>query len=185
MKVIPTDLDGVIILEPKVFGDRRGFFLECYHQRRFSEAGIEDVFVQDNISFSTRNILRGLHYQYPQSQAKLVQVLDGEIFDVAVDIRYGSPTFGRWTGAFLSSENNRQLFVPKGFAHGFCVLSETALFHYKCSDYYAPQNEGGIRWDDPDLSIDWPVRSPTLSDRDQNFKKLGDIDSRYLPTYSG
>ena len=185
MKVISTDLDGVIILEPDVYGDQRGFFLESYHHQRYIEVGIDDTFVQDNVSFSTRNTLRGLHYQYPSGQAKLVQVLKGEIFDVAVDIRYGSPTFGCWTGAALSSENHRQMFVPNGFAHGFCVLSENALFHYKCSDYYAPQNEGGICWDDPELGIDWPVISPSLSDRDHNFQKLGDINPRELPIYSG
>jgi dTDP-4-dehydrorhamnose 3,5-epimerase len=185
MNVIPTDLDGVIIIEPKVFGDRRGFFLESYHHGRYAAAGIKDLFVQDNISFSLRNTLRGLHYQHPQGQAKLVQVLKGEIFDVAVDIRYGSPTFGRWTGAVLSSENNRQLYVPEGFAHGFCVLSQDALFHYKCSDFYAPENEGGICWDDPELGIAWPVRSPTLSARDQKLQRFGDVNPRYLPTYGG
>lgn len=185
MNVIPTDLDGVIIIEPEVFGDQRGFFFESYHHHRYAEAGIEDAFVQDNISFSLRNTLRGLHYQYPRAQAKLVQVLKGKIFDVIVDIRYGSPTFGRWTGAVLSFENKRQLYVPAGFAHGFCVLSETALFHYKCSDVYTPENEGGIYWDDPQLGIDWPLRSPTLSDRDQKLQRLCDVNPRYLPAYSG
>ena len=185
MNVFPTDLDGVIMLEPDVFGDHRGFFLESYHKQRYSEVGIKETFVQDNLSFSTSNTLRGLHYQHPQGQAKLVQVLEGEIYDVAVDIRYGSPSFGRWTGALLSSENRRQFFIPKGYAHGFCVLSDTALFHYKCSGYYAPQHEGGICWDDPGLGIDWPVNSPTLSERDLNFQRLGDINLQRLPTYRG
>jgi dTDP-4-dehydrorhamnose 3,5-epimerase len=184
MKVIPTDLDGVIIIEPDVFGDQRGFFFESYHHRRYAQVGIEDVFVQDNISFSLRNTLRGLHYQYPQGQAKLVQVLQGEIFDVTVDVRYGSPTFGRWAGAVISSENKRQLYVPEGFAHGFCVLSQNALFHYKCSDFYAPENEGGICWNDPQLDINWPVRSPMLSDRDQKLRPLGDVNITNLPTYN-
>jgi dTDP-4-dehydrorhamnose 3,5-epimerase len=185
MKVIPTDLDGVIMLEPDVFGDHRGFFLESYHKQRYSEVGIKETFVQDNLSFSTSNTLRGLHYQHPQGQAKLVQVLEGEIYDVAVDIRYGSPSFGRWTGAVLNSENRRQFFIPKGYAHGFCVLSDTALFYYKCSGYYAPQHEGGICWDDPELGIDWPVNSPTLSERDFNFQRLCDINPQRLPTYRG
>ena len=185
MNVIPTDLDGVIMLEPDVFGDHRGFFLESYHKQRYSEMGIKETFVQDNLSFSTSNTLRGLHYQHPQGQAKLVQVLEGEIYDVAVDIRYGSPSFGRWTGVVLSSENRRQFFIPKGYAHGFCVLSDTALFYYKCSGYYAPQHEGGICWDDPELGIDWPVNAPTLSERDLNFQRLGDINPQRLPTYRG
>lgn len=185
MNVIPTDLDGVLILEPKIFGDHRGFFLETYQKQRYMEAGIDVVFVQDNISFSMRHTLRGLHYQYPRGQAKLVQALEGEIFDVAVDIRHGSPTFGRWTGAVLTSENCHQLFIPEGYAHGFAVLSETALFMYKCSDYYAPENEGGICWDDPELGIDWPVKSPTLSERDQGLGRLSDIDPNRLPTYVG
>lgn len=181
MNIIPTDLEGVIILEPKVFGDHRGFFLESYQKERYAKAGIDVDFVQDNISFSVRNTLRGLHYQLPRSQAKLVQALEGEIFDVAVDIRQGSHTFGRWTGVVLSSENRRQLFVPEGFAHGFCVLSETALFMYKCSDYYAPQDEGGIRWDDPELGIEWPVQTPILSERDRKYQELSRIDSQRLP----
>lgn len=185
MNVLPTDLDGVLILEPIIFGDHRGFFLETYQKQRYMEAGIDVAFVQDNMSFSMRHTLRGLHYQYPHGQAKLVQALQGKIFDVAVDIRYGSPTFGRWTGTVLTSENRRQLYIPEDYAHGFAVLSETALFMYKCSDYYAPEKEGGICWDDPELGIDWPVKSPTLSERDQGLSRLSDIDPNRLPTYAG
>lgn len=185
MNIISTQIEGVILLEPKVFGDHRGFFLETYQKQRYADVGIDVAFVQDNISFSVSRTLRGLHYQHPRGQAKLVQCLQGEIFDVAVDIRLGSPTFGQWTGAMLSSENRRQLYVPDGFAHGFCVLSETALFMYKCSDYYEPQAEGGICWNDPEVGIEWPVQSPLLSERDQTFRKLSQIDPRRLPLYGG
>lgn len=185
MKVIPTRLEGVVLLEPEKFGDHRGFFFESFQKKRYAEAGIDVEFVQDNISFSVRHTLRGLHFQNPHGQAKLVQSLEGEIFDVAVDIRAGSPTFGQWTGSVLSSENRRQLYVPEGFAHGFCVLSDSALFMYKCSDYYAPRAEGGIYWDDPEIGIEWPVRTPILSGRDQTFKPLNQIDLKHLPSYRG
>lgn len=175
MRVTATPLDGVIIVEPKVFGDQRGFFMETYHENRYKDAGISISFVQDNISFSVQGTLRGLHFQHPHGQAKLVQVLQGEIFDVAVDIRHGSPDFGRWTGVTLSADNRRQLYIPRGFAHGFCVLSETALFSYKCSDFYVPEAEGGICWNDPDLGIEWPVTNPILSDRDRTYPKLKEI----------
>lgn len=181
MHVTATPLDGVIIIEPKIFGDHRGFFIETYHENRYKDAGILASFVQDNISFSVQGTLRGLHYQHPHGQAKLVQVLQGEIFDVAVDIRHGSPGFGRWTGVTLSADNRRQLYIPKGFAHGFCVLSETALFSYKCSDFYAPEAEGGICWNDPDLGIEWPVTNPILSDRDRTYPKLKEIAVDRLP----
>lgn len=183
MKVLPTELDGVLIIEPKVIGDQRGFFMEIFQRQRYREAGIDTEFVQDNISFSVRHTLRGLHYQYPNAQAKLVQVLQGEIYDVAVDIRQGSPTFGRWTGVILSQENQRQFFLPGGFAHGFCVMSATALFMYKCSAYFAPQNEGGICWNDPDLGIPWPVQTPILSERDNAFTPLSGVASHRLPVY--
>ena len=183
MKVLPTELEGALIIEPKAHGDNRGFFLETFQKKRYAEAGINVEFVQDNISFSVRHTLRGLHYQEPHGQAKLVQVLDGEIYDVAVDIRNGSPTFGQWAGVLLSSENRRQFFLPQGFAHGFCVVSQTALFMYKCSDYYAPECEAGIRWDDPDLAIPWPVRTPVLSERDAAFPLLRAIEARRLPVY--
>lgn len=183
MKVIASSLPGVYVIEPNVFGDHSGFFMESYQKQRYMDNGIDTIFVQDNISFSVRNTLRGLHYQYPRGQAKLVQVLQGEIFDVAVDIRKGSPTWGQWFGVTLSSENKRQVFVPDGYAHGFCVISETALFTYKCSDYYLPEDEGGIRWDDPHIGIQWPVKRPILSDRDQNNSGLNEIPADRLPVY--
>lgn len=183
MKITATAIKEVLLVEPQLFGDRRGYFLETYHQHRYTAAGIDEIFVQDNISFSQQGILRGLHFQHPRGQAKLLQVLDGEIFDVAVDVRRGSPTFGRWVGITLSAREPRQLFIPKGFAHGFCVLSATALFSYKCSDIYTPQHENGLRWNDPDLAIDWPVKNPVLSDRDQAFPALKDIRPELLPAY--
>lgn len=183
MKVLHTELDGVLIVEPRVFGDQRGFFYESFQKQRYRDAGIAVEFVQDNISFSIRHTLRGLHFQYPKAQAKLVQVLQGEIYDVAVDIRQGSPTFGRWSGVVLSEQNRRQFFLPEGFAHGFCVLSDTALFMYKCSTYYAPEDEGGICWNDPDLKISWPVREPILSERDRDYTPLGSVDPHRLPVY--
>jgi dTDP-4-dehydrorhamnose 3,5-epimerase len=183
MNIVSTRLDGVLLVEPRVFGDQRGYFYETYQRERYAEAGITAEFVQDNISFSRQNTLRGLHYQHPGGQAKLVQVLEGAIFDVAVDVRHGSPTFGQWVGVTLSSEKQRQLYIPAGFAHGFCVLSPTALFMYKCSDYYAPQHEGGVHWDDPDLAIEWPVKRPLLSERDSSFPVLKDIANQNLPTF--
>lgn len=185
MKVITTDIEDVLILELDVFGDHRGFFLETYHRQRYAGAGVDAVFVQDNISFSVHRTLRGLHYQYPHTQAKLVHTLQGEIYDVAVDIRKGSPTFGHWTGVVLSAENRRQLFLPAGFAHGFCVLSESALLTYKCSDFYSPMGEGGILWNDPDLGIEWPVQDPVLSQRDVALQRLQGIDPDRLPRYRG
>ena len=175
MNVIATDLPEVLILEPRVFGDERGFFLESFNARAFEAAtGLKRDFVQDNHSRSQRGVLRGLHYQLQQAQGKLVRVVQGEVFDVAVDVRRSSPTFGRWVGVHLSSENKRQLWVPEGFAHGFLVLSDYAEFLYKTTDYYAPEHERCIRWDDPDLAIDWPLaEAPQLSAKDQaglNFK---------------
>ncbi len=185
MKIIPTRLREVLLIEPVIFGDPRGYFLETYQRQRYAAAGIDVAFVQDNISFSQGNILRGLHFQNPQSQAKLVQVLEGEIYDVAVDVRRGSPTFGQWVGVTLSSAKPRQLYIPKGFAHGFCVLSATALFSYKCGDYYAPSSENGVCWNDPDLGIDWPVQHPVLSEKDQAYSRLKDIPPERLPVYEG
>jgi dTDP-4-dehydrorhamnose 3,5-epimerase len=185
MKIIPTRLKDVLIIEPLVFGDHRGYFLETHQKQRYAEAGIAVEFVQDNISFSQRRTLRGLHFQHPQGQAKLVQVLDGEIFDVAVDVRPGSPDFGQSVAVTLSAGNHRQLFIPQGFAHGFCVLSPTALFLYKCSDFYAPQHEAGICWDDPNLSIPWPLKDPVLSERDRAFPRLEEIPADRLPSYGG
>ncbi len=180
MRVTETKLPGVLILEPQVFGDERGFFMETYEAKRYAKVGIEAPFVQDNLSFSQRGVLRGLHFQNPHGQGKLVSVLQGEVFDVAVDIRLGSATFGQWTGSTLSSENKRQFWVPPGFAHGFCVTSETALFSYKCTDFYAPEHEGSIRWNDPQINISWPVQEPQLSDKDQQAPLLKDIDQARL-----
>jgi dTDP-4-dehydrorhamnose 3,5-epimerase len=185
MNIIPTLLKEVRIIEPRVFGDPRGYFMETYQRRRYAEAGIDGDFVQDNISFSRQRTLRGLHFQHPRGQGKLVQVMEGEIFDVAVDVRRGSPTFGRSVTVILSAENHRQLFIPRGFAHGFCVLSPTALFMYKCSDDYAPEHESGIIWDDPDLDIAWPEAAPLLSEKDRAFPRLRDIAPERLPPYEG
>lgn len=163
MKVTPTAIPDVLIIEPKVFGDERGFFYESFNQQAFNEAtGLDVTFVQDNHSRSAKGVLRGLHYQVQQPQAKLVRVVRGAVFDVAVDIRKGSPTFGKWFGAELSEDNHRQLWVPAGLAHGFLVLSESADFLYKTTDYYAPAHERCIRWDDPTLAIDWPSAQPPL-----------------------
>lgn len=184
MNVTATDLPGVYLVEPRVFPDQRGFFLENWHAERYTQAGIAGPFVQDNYSHSTRGALRGLHYQLRHAQGKLVWVLQGEVFDVAVDIRRGSPTFGRWFGTLLSGENHRQLYVPAGFAHGFCVLSETADFLYKCTDFYAPGDEYGLRWDDPRLAIRWPITTPLLSDKDRQYPTLETIQQDHLPLYT-
>jgi len=172
MNVIPTSLDGVFIIEPKVFRDQRGFFLETYHREKYRAFGIDRVFVQDNLSYSAKGTLRGLHYQITKPQAKLVQVMRGEVFDVAVDIRPGSPDFGKWTGVYLSDSNCRQLFISEGFAHGFCVLSDEAVFCYKCSEFYAPEDEGGILWSDPDIGIEWLIQEPVISDKDARYPRL-------------
>jgi dTDP-4-dehydrorhamnose 3,5-epimerase len=183
MNVIPTQLPEIMLVEPKVFGDARGFFLETWNQERYRNAGMTAVMVQDNLSRSAHGVLRGLHYQYPQIQAKLVYVLEGEILDVAVDIRRGSPTFGRWTSARLSAENRRQMYLPEGFAHGFCVLSSAATVAYKCSAPYAPQHDRGVSWNDPQLAIDWPSIQPVLSEKDARLPQLRDVPSELLPTY--
>lgn len=186
MNIVETNLPEVLIIEPKVFGDHRGFFVETYQNQRYKEMGIDIDFVQDNLSYSKKGTLRGLHLQNPHPQGKLVQVLQGEVFDVAVDVRVGSPTFGQWYGVTLSSENKKQFWVPAGFAHGFCVTSDTALFTYKCTDYYAPRNELSILWNDPDVGIDWPLDcEPTLSDKDQKAKRLQDIPKSELVKYEG
>lgn len=166
----PTRLPEVLLIEPKIFGDARGFFLESWQRNKFAAGGVDVAMVQDNLSESTQGTLRGLHYQIQQPQGKLVQVLAGEVFDVAVDLRQSSPTFGQWVGERLSWENKRMLWIPPGFAHGFYVLSQTALFAYKCTDYYAPPHERTIPWNDPDLAIDWPIRPdypPELSQKDR------------------
>ena len=182
MKIHTTEIPGALVLEPKVLGDQRGFFLETYNQQRFEDAGIELTFVQDNLSYSQRGVLRGLHFQNPNAQGKLVQVLEGSVFDVAVDIRAGSPAFGKWVGVELSAENKQQFYVPPGCAHGFCVLSEAALFAYKCTDLYNPEADGGIAWDDPDIGIRWPITSPLLSAKDERAPRLRDLPTdRLLP----
>lgn len=180
MNVIPCDVEGLLLIEPRVFGDPRGYFLETWHERRYREVGIPGPFVQDNLSFSRRGTVRGLHFQNPEAQAKLVYVLEGEVFDVAVDLRRSSPTFGRWYGVRLSSENKRQLYIPTGFAHGFAVLSESALFAYKCTAFYAPQHEVTLLWNDPDLGIPWPVMEPLVSEKDQRGQRLRDLPPEKL-----
>ena len=170
MQFTPMAIPDVIIVEPKVFGDERGFFMETWNVRSFAENGLNMTFVQDNHSKSGRGILRGLHYQIQNNQGKLVRVVAGEVFDVAVDLRKSSPTFGKWVGEYLSAENKRLLWVPPGFAHGFYVTSETADLTYKCTDFYAPEFERSLAWDDPDLGIDWPLKrggAPRLSDKDR------------------
>jgi dTDP-4-dehydrorhamnose 3,5-epimerase len=166
-----------------VFGDARGFFMETWSRDRYLETGLNETFVQDNVSSSSRGVLRGLHFQYPQPQGKLVQVLQGEVLDAAVDIRIGSPTFGKHVTCLLTGDNHRQFFVPKGFAHGFCVLSERALFLYKCTDFYNPKTESGVLWNDPDVAIDWPIAEPTLSAKDAQLSCLKDIPKNRLPKY--
>lgn len=167
MKFRETGIEGLIVVEPTVFGDERGFFMETYHQAKFAEAGIKLPFVQLNHARSVKNTLRGLHFQSPNAQGKLVRCLFGEIYDVGVDIRRGSPTFGKWFGINLSAENKLQLYVPPDFAHGYCVISDFAEVMYSCTDLYAPQNEGGIIWNDPDLAIPWPTTDPLLSQKDR------------------
>ena len=183
MDIFTTSLEGLLIVEPKIFEDKRGFFMETYHQHKYEAAGITETFVQDNVSYSLKNTLRGLHFQLRQSQAKLVQAISGEIFDVAVDLRPGSATFGKWTGARLSDKNGRQMYIPRGFAHGFCVLSEFAMFYYKCSDFYAPDDEGGIIWSDPDIGIEWPVENPIISEKDKQYQKLSGLTAEQLPSF--
>lgn len=185
MKLEPTDLPGVVVVRPDVFGDERGFFLETHRESRYREAGIAARFVQDNLSGSRRGVLRGLHLQHPKMQAKLVNALRGKVFDVAVDVRVGSPTFGRWTGVVLDDVEKRQLFIPEGFAHGFCVLSDEALFAYKCTADYDASCELAIRWDDPEIGIDWPLEDVQLSPRDATAPALREIDPALLPRHPG
>jgi len=179
VKFIPTEIPGVIIVEPDVFGDHRGFFMESWHAEKFAEGGIDEQFVQDNHSRSNQGILRGLHYQIEQPQGKLVRVLSGEVFDVAVDLRRDSPTFGKWFGMTLNDIDKKMLWVSPGFAHGFYVVSEQADFFYKCTELYAPEHERAIRWDDPDLAIDWPIASgqePVLAPKDAAAKSFKDAE---------
>lgn len=184
MNVVATDLPGVLLLEPRVFRDERGHFLETWLAGRYEDAGLPPVFVQDNVSVSHRGVLRGLHFQHPHAQGKLVSVLRGAVFDVAVDVRRGSPTFGRWFGAELSAENARQLWIPPGFAHGFQVVSEEdAVFLYKCTERYAPAAEHTLRWDDPAVGVRWPLAEPILSVKDAAAARLAEIPTGDLPPY--
>ncbi|NJK40681.1 MAG: dTDP-4-dehydrorhamnose 3,5-epimerase [Acaryochloridaceae cyanobacterium SU_2_1] len=183
MKIRPASLEGILRIEPQVFTDDRGFFLESYHAQKCAEAGLCHTFVQDNHSSSSQGTLRGLHFQRQYPQGKLVRVVLGEVFDVAVDIRLGSPTFGQWYGEYLSAENYQQLFIPPGFAHGFLVTSDRAEFLYKCTEYYRPEDDYGLRWNDPSLAIDWPVTEPLLSAKDAALPCLTEIQDQ-LPCYT-
>jgi dTDP-4-dehydrorhamnose 3,5-epimerase len=183
VKIVKTELPGCVVIEPAVHGDARGFFYESFNKQRFADAGYALEFVQSNVSRSARGVLRGLHYQWPNPQGKLVSVLEGEVYDVAVDIRVGSPTFGRWAAAILSAQNKRHFWVPEGFAHGFAVLSEYATFVYQCTALYDRASDAGIRWDDAALAIDWPVAEPSLSDKDTKAPFLADVPHDRLPTY--
>lgn len=175
MKVVTTPLEGVLLITPDVFGDDRGFFMETYNASKTAEYGIPELFVQDNHSRSAKGVLRGLHYQYPQWQGKLVRTIAGEIFDVAVDIRHGSPTLGQWYGVLLNDENKQQLYVPPGFAHGFCVTSDLADVAYKCTSDYQPAQDAGLRWNDPDIGIKWPLEDVLLSEKDTTAPLLKDL----------
>jgi dTDP-4-dehydrorhamnose 3,5-epimerase len=183
MNIVKTEIDGVVILEPRVFEDDRGYFLETWSIQRYKDAGIDLGFVQDNVSFSSKGTLRGLHFQNPNCQGKLVQALFGTVVDIAVDIRVGSETFGKSVSVELSAENHRQVYIPPGFAHGFCVLSENALFSYKCTELYDQSAEGGVLWNDPDLGLDWKIDEPLLSPKDLVFSQLKDIPEDKLPRY--
>lgn len=184
MKVQETGLPGCRVIEPAVFADGRGFFMETWNAERFAEAGLTARFVQSNVSSSSQGVLRGLHYQWPHPQGKLVTVLEGEVYDVAVDIRRGSPTFGRWQAVILSAQNRRQFWIPEGFAHGFVVLGERALFSYLCTDVYRPEFDANVRWNDGDIAIDWPVAEPQLSAKDAKAPFLADIPEDRLPVYT-
>jgi dTDP-4-dehydrorhamnose 3,5-epimerase len=183
MKVIETSLPGALIIEPQVFGDARGFFYESYNKSQWAKAGINADFIQTNVSRSVRGVLRGLHYQWPNPQGKLVSVIEGEVYDVAVDIRHRSPTFGQSIGVMLTAENHRHFWVPEGFAHGFCVLSDFATFTYQCTAFYDHEADAGIRWNDADLGIDWPLSTPVLSDKDGRTPLLKDVAPERLPVY--
>ena len=179
MNIATCDIPGLVVIEPKVFGDARGYFFESWNSQRY-DAIIQARFVQDNISFSRKGTVRGLHFQNPNAQGKLIQVLQGEVYDVAVDLRRSSPTFQKWHALLMSSENKKQFYIPPGFAHGFAVTSETALFHYKCTEFFSQKDEMALKWDDPDLNIPWPVESPTISERDAKGLRLRDIPENRL-----
>ncbi len=177
---IKTEIKDLYIIEPTIFGDNRGYFMETYSEQAFKEAGLDYTFVQDNQSSSRKGVLRGLHFQVKHPQAKLVRVLKGEVFDVAVDLRKASPTYGKWVGVFLSEDNKRQLLIPRGFAHGFMVVSEQAEFVYKCDEFYHPEDESGIIWNDPDIAIDWPnIEEAILSEKDKKLLKLSQIEVEF------
>ena len=178
-KFTETKINGVYIIEPKVFGDNRGYFMETYNKEHFAEAGLTMNFVQDNESSSSKGVLRGLHFQTKHTQGKLVRVTKGEVFDVAVDLRKGSPTYGQWEGVVLSAENKKQFYIPEGFAHGFLVLSDHAIFNYKCTDFYCPEGEGGVLWNDPYIGIEWPldgIDNIILSEKDKVHPTLKDLN---------
>ncbi len=181
MKVVETDLPGCLVIEPKVYGDERGIFYETWNKDAFAGLGLDHEFKQANVSTSTHGVLRGLHYQWPKPQGKLVNVLEGEVYDVAVDIRQNSPTFKRWAAVILSGENKRQFWIPPGFAHGFVALSERVVFNYLCTETYDPECDAGLRWDDAELAIDWPVSKPVLSNKDAKAPFLCDISLDKLP----
>jgi dTDP-4-dehydrorhamnose 3,5-epimerase len=183
LEIIETSLPGVVIVKPRVFADARGFFVETYRESVLAAAGIHENFVQDNHSHSSRGVLRGLHYQLRHPQGKLCRVARGEVLDVAVDVRVGSPTFGKWVSVVLSGENQLQLFVPRGFAHGFAVRSDSADFLYKCSDYFDAADDRGVLWNDPAIGIDWQTESPILSEKDQRYLTLTEIPREQLPQY--
>jgi len=183
LQIIETSLPGVLVIKPRVFADPRGFFMETYRQNVLAEAGIHETFVQDNHSHSSRGVLRGLHYQLRSPQAKLCRVAQGEVLDIAVDVRLGSPTFGKWVSVVLSGENHTQIYIPQGFAHGFVVRSEKADFLYKCSDYFDASDDRGVLWNDPAIGIDWDTPEPILSDKDQRYLPLAQISRDQLPRY--
>ncbi|VXA95302.1 dTDP-4-deoxyrhamnose-3,5-epimerase [Luteimonas sp. 9C] len=184
MRVLQSRLTGCAIIEPAVFGDARGFFFETWNAERFGQHGLPTNFVQSNVSSSSKGVLRGLHFQWPRPQGKLVSVLRGEVLDVAVDIRRGSPTFGQWEGVILSEENKRQFWIPEGFAHGFAVLSDSAVFSYLCTDVYVKEADAGVRWNDPAIGVDWQIDAPLLSDKDAYAPLLADIAEDRLPVFA-
>ena len=183
MKVIKTKLSGALVFEPDIFGDERGFFMETWNYDRYRQAGLDVKFIQSNLSKSSKGVLRGLHFQNPNPQGKLVQILHGEVFDVAVDIRVGSPTFGQWHGVTLTAENKKQFYIPEGFAHGFCVLSDDALFSYMCTNVYDAKADCSIKWDDASIGIEWPIANPSLSEKDKNAESLTALQSHRLPKF--
>lgn len=183
MRIVQTRLPGCVVIEPVIFGDARGFFFETWNAERFGQHGLPSAFVQSNVSSSAKDVLRGLHYQWPRPQGKLVSVLEGEVYDVAVDIRRGSPTFGQWEAVVLSADNKKQFWIPEGFAHGFAVLSERAVFSYLCTEVYLKDFDAGVRWNDADVAVDWPISAPTLSGKDEVAPYLKDIPEARLPVY--